>query len=139
MSYIHSPNNRRPILLRPDNFCPPSRTPWGGRKIAARYKGLPDQVVGESWEISVEPDFPSVVEDTGEPLAEQTTLLGKLLDAADVLSVQIPPADDYAGLAPGACGKPESWYVIEHEPGGALYVGLRDGVTEAEMRRALSE
>src|SRR5687768_366355 len=136
MSYIHSPNNRRrPLLLRPDNFCPPSRTPWGGRKIAAGYKGLPEQVVGESWEISVEPDFPSVVEETGEPLAEPMSLLVKLLDTADVLSVQIHPSDDYPGLAPGESGKPESWYVVESAE-GALHVGLREGVTEDEMRRA---
>jgi mannose-6-phosphate isomerase class I len=138
MSYIHAPNNRRPFLLRPDNFTPPTRTPWGGRKIAAGYKGLPDQVVGESWEISVEPDFPSVVEDTGQPLAEKTTLLVKLLDAADVLSVQIHPSDDYPGLEPDECGKPESWYVVEADEGGALYIGLREAVSADEMRRALA-
>lgn len=137
MSYIHLPKKRQPILLRPDNFCPPSRTPWGGTKIATRYKGLSPRVIGESWEISVEPDFPSRTEPDGAPLDEPTTLLVKLLDAADVLSVQIHPSDEYPGLAPGECGKPESWYVVEREPGGALYIGLRDGVDAPAMRGAL--
>lgn len=60
----------RPLLLRPDNFTPPSRTPWGGVKILRDYKSAlafsPDKRgdgrVGESWEISVEPDFPSLAE-----------------------------------------------------------------------------
>ena len=44
-----------PIRLRPDNFTPPSRTPWGGTRLMQRYKvdlGIrsvaPDAVVGES-------------------------------------------------------------------------------------------
>ena len=63
-----------PIRLRPDNFTPPSRTPWGGTRLMQRYKvdlGIrsvaPDAVVGESWELSVSPEFHSVTE-TGEPL-----------------------------------------------------------------------
>src|SRR5690606_18882172 len=50
-----------PALLAPDNFTPPSRTPWGGRRIRAlkrRWVGE-GEPVGESWELSVEPSFPS--------------------------------------------------------------------------------
>lgn len=148
----------RPLLLRPDNFTPPSRTPWGGTRVATRYKaGViaagSSRIVGESWEVSVEPDFPSRLPD-GTPLSDvlaadpapwlgeaaahgSTGLLVKLLDAADDLSVQIHPADDYAGLRPGESGKPESWYVLEADPGAGLYLGLREGVTEAAMRAAL--
>lgn len=154
-----------PLRLLPDNFTPPSRTPWGGRRILDRYKaGLPLDparaaypVVGESWEISVEPDFPSRVDGTGRTLAEvlaaaprawlgdraaaryggSTPLLVKLLDAADDLSVQIHPANDYVGLAKGESGKPESWYVVERVPGAGLYLGLREGVGRAEVERAL--
>ena len=31
-------NWRRPLLLQPDNFTPPERTPWGGRRIAGTLK-----------------------------------------------------------------------------------------------------
>ena len=165
----------RPRLLRPDNFTPPTRTPWGGRKILARYKrdllmatgragtahALPR--VGESWEISVEPSFPSRTADTGELLADviaadpvgwldaagarrhggQTPLLVKLLDAADNLSVQVHPSDQDPTLGPDESGKPESWYVLETDPtlagdtAAGVYLGFRDGVGRADVEQCL--
>jgi mannose-6-phosphate isomerase len=154
-----------PLRLTPDNFTPPARTPWGGRRILEHYKvSLPLDpvraayaVVGESWEISVEPDFPSRVDGTGQTLAEvlatdprgwlggraserygaSTPLLVKLLDAADDLSVQIHPSNDYPGLSEGESGKPESWYVVERAAGAGLYLGLREGVGREDVERAL--
>lgn len=146
-------------LLAPDNFTPPSRTPWGGTAIASRYKrdlGLdPRTVVGESWEVSAGDEFPSRVVGTNEALAEvlardparhlgdeapagNTALLVKLLDAADNLSVQIHPSDDYAGLSEGECGKPESWYVLDAAPGAGLYLGLAEHATNERVRDALA-
>lgn len=143
-----------PIALRADNFTPTSRTPWGGTRIAARYKELGDgRVIGESWELSVEPDFPSTTRE-GERLSDvllrdpsllgresargSTALLVKLLDAADELSVQIHPADDYKGLAPGESGKPECWYVAARDEGAGVYMGIAPGVTHDAMRDALA-
>jgi len=145
---------KKAAVLAPDNFTPPRRTPWGGRRITERYKahlGIPPTQVGESWELSVEPDFPSHLRD-GRPLAEvidaepeawvgpgraSTSLLVKLLDAASPLSVQIHPADDDPHLAPGESGKPESWYVLDADEGAGLYLGLEEGVDEAAMRAAI--
>lgn len=146
----------RPVLLAADNFTPQARTPWGGSRIVSSIKsalGLPAQIVGESWEISVEPDFPSRGEDgrsLGGILASDktgwlgtesrrggTALLVKLLDAADELSVQIHPSDDYTGLRDGEGGKPESWYIVDREPGAGLYLGLAEGVDKDTMRSAL--
>lgn len=152
-----------PLLLRPDNVTPPHRTPWGGTRIHAHYKrgllpndGLAPTCIGESWEISVEPDFPARVEGGGtlaeriaaapvamlghraSALGASTALLVKLLDAALDLSVQIHPADDYPGLAEDESGKPESWYVLEAEAGAGLYLGLRRGVDRERMRAALT-
>lgn len=152
-----------PILLAVDNFTPPARTPWGGRRIAGRYKrallGLgANEVaprVGESWELSVEPDFPSR-DAEGCPLPARfdadleaylgraeaalggARLLVKLLDAAEPLSVQIHPADGAPGLRDDESGKPEAWYVLARDPGAGLYVGLREGVDEARLRSAIS-
>lgn len=152
-----------PVLLRADNFAPASRTPWGGRRLSREYKQawLPrDQhgsVVGESWEVSVEPDFPARLEDgnllssliaqapeaiLGEEYARGrtgTALLVKLIDTSSPLSVQIHPTDDYAGLLPGECGKPESWYVVAREQGAGLYLGFHPGTLEADVRAALLE
>lgn len=165
MSDNISPRNR-PVVLRPDNFTPPERTPWGGERILRRYKdGLRLEargVVGESWEVSVEPDFPAAVDGraSGAPelegalladliaadpegwLGEEAALGGapllvKLLDAATPLSVQIHPADDDPALGPGESGKPESWLVVEADEGAGLYLGLQPGVDEAAMRAAI--
>ncbi|MGB3050953.1 MAG: type I phosphomannose isomerase catalytic subunit [Polyangiales bacterium] len=151
-------NWRRPLLLRPDNFTPPSRTPWGGRRISEKLKAdaqlRPGGPVGEAWELSVEPDFPSRLAD-GPTLDEvlradpallgaeapdgSTSLLVKLVDAADDLSVQIHPHDDDPQLAADESGKPEAWYIIDTEPGAGLYLGFRDGVSRPDIETAIDE
>ncbi|HXW05765.1 MAG TPA: type I phosphomannose isomerase catalytic subunit [Vicinamibacterales bacterium] len=148
--------------LRPDNFTPPSRTPWGGRSILGRFKaglelGVDARVrVGESWEISTEPSFPSVLE-SGERLADVIEadrlawlgeeaaaeyagcpLLVKLIDAADNLSVQVHPPEDHALLASGESGKTEAWVVLGTGPGARIYLGFRDGVDENAAARCLA-
>ena len=150
-----------PVLLAADNFTPPTRTPWGGTKLARAYKRelgvAADTVIGESWEVSVEPDFPAQLDDgrslsqyiaadparvlgaEAERGADSTALLVKLLDAREPLSVQIHPSDSYLGLSAGESGKPESWYVIEREPGAGFYLGFQRGTREADVREALRE
>ncbi|MSP24345.1 MAG: hypothetical protein EXR75_04115 [Myxococcales bacterium] len=149
-----------PQRLRADNFTPPSRTPWGGTRILSRYKaglGLPATgIVGESWEVSVEPSFPSRSVD-GRLLAEligaeplgwlgaraverygpETALLVKLLDAADHLSVQVHPSFGDAALAADESGKPEAWVVLAADPGAGLYLGFQDGVAEREVEACI--
>lgn len=149
-------NWRRPLLLAPNNFTPAVRTPWGGRRIVERLKtGSNLDVegpVGEAWELSVEPDFPSRLADG--PMLEEvlrsdpsllgresslgsTALLIKLVDAADDLSLQIHPSDDDRALGPEESGKPEAWYIIDAEPGAGLYLGFREGVSREDVRRAV--
>ncbi len=151
-------NWRRPLLLRPDNFTPPSRTPWGGTRIAADLKsqfGLSaEAVVGEAWELSVEPDFPSrLVEGPtldevlradpsallgAEAALGSTALLVKLLDADDDLSVQIHPEDSDPELAADEGGKPEAWYIIDAKPGSGLYLGFAEGVSRDDVQEAIN-
>lgn len=151
-------NWRRPLLLQPDNFTPPDRTPWGGHRIACSLKlnaGLEVHgVVGEAWELSVEPDFPSRI--VGGPTLDEvlradpallgaeaqlgsTALLVKLVDAADDLSVQIHPTDADPLLAADESGKPEAWYIIDADPGAGLYLGFRDGVSRQDIEKAIDE
>ncbi|MEY4575373.1 MAG: hypothetical protein RL701_76 [Pseudomonadota bacterium] len=156
----------RPYLLAPDNFTPPARTPWGGRRIAAEYKaavglaaGLQGSAVGESWELSFGPELPSRTVPTGnlEPgpflyelaranapgfLGEEaklgaSALLVKWLDAADDLSVQIHPDLSDPGLASDETGKPECWYIVAADPGAGVYLGLQAEVDASAMRHAL--
>ena len=150
-------NWRKPLLLRPDNFTPPERTPWGGRKIVRELKRElvldASAIVGEAWELSVEPDFPSrtmegsaldqiIRADASAWLGREawrgsTGLLVKLLDAADDLSVQIHPGDSDPELEADQSGKPEAWYILDAEPDSGLYLGFRAGVGPEDVRLAI--
>lgn len=152
-----------PLVLRADNWTPPERTPWGGRAIAERWKaGLPlpaDKAawpaIGESWELSFDPAFPSR-DAAGDTLAAHIardpegwlgpdpvvatrarSLLVKLLDAADALSVQVHPNDDDPALGPGESGKPEAWVVLARAPGAGLWLGLADDVSADDLSAAI--
>lgn len=154
------PVTLRPHLLTADNFTPAARTPWGGRRIAQYKAGLglaielASQPVGEAWELSFGPELPSRTTDGlwlrdlvssdrerylgREALHGASALLVKWLDADDDLSVQIHPAVDDPNLAAEETGKPECWYIVAHEPGAGIYLGLREGVDAEQMRSALS-
>jgi mannose-6-phosphate isomerase class I len=151
-----------PFLLRSDNFTSDQRTPWGGTYLAHQIKrhvlGPEHQGrrIGESWELSTTRDLPSV-DLQGEPLRDRirrqpadllgaearhgstnTSLMVKLLDAADDLSVQIHPGDDDPKLGPSEAGKTEAWLVVHAEPDAAIYLGLKDHVDERAMRAMLT-
>jgi mannose-6-phosphate isomerase class I len=149
------------VVLRPDNLTPPARTPWGGRKIIHEYKPFLTQAgaVGESWEVSVEPSFPSRALSGDAPLSAliagdpvgwlgaevaaryggQSPLLVKLLDAAAPLSVQVHPAEGDPALGPDESGKPEGWIVLEASPSAGIFLGFRREVTRAQVERCLRE
>lgn len=157
----------RPLIPKADNFTPRKRTPWGGLKISQKYKkwlNLPKNlVVGESWEISGHPKFPSrfvfhaqnrkeeitlpellklfpkeiLGETVDKKFDHQIPILIKLLDAADNLSVQVHPDDNYINLKPGETGKTEAWYVVDAEPGCGLYLGIKESVTVPQLRSAV--
>jgi len=65
-----------PVVLSPDNFTPVSRTPWGATRLRSGLKAgctvrperRDQRSVGESWEVSVEPDFPGEIAGTGQTL-----------------------------------------------------------------------
>lgn len=146
------------LKLRGDNFTDPSRTPWGGDRVASwkRERGIPARdPLGESWEVSFGPELPSAIEGTSERALLETVredpafylgeeaplgtscLLVKLLDARAPLSVQIHPGDRDATLRAGESGKPECWYVAAAEPGAGVLFGLSESATPERMRRAL--
>lgn len=151
----------RPLQLRPDNFTPPDRTPWGGTRLVDIDKaglGLPYAAgtkVGESWELSAGVELPSRTLN-GELLADvlarypkamlgeeaergrlTSALVVKWLDAGDDLSLQLHPTDDARGLAADEAGKVEAWYVVAHAPGACIHLGFRAGVGERDVRLAL--
>jgi mannose-6-phosphate isomerase len=148
-----------PQRLRPGNFTPPERTPWGGHKILSTYKRdlsidlSPHEKVGESWEISTEPSFPSTVENgvhlsdviAGDPVGwlgdsiaksygGDNPLLVKLIDPELTLSVQVHPPEDHGTLAPGESGKTEAWIVLDADQDASIYLGFVPGVTQTVVQ-----
>ncbi|MBR3503595.1 MAG: class I mannose-6-phosphate isomerase [Clostridia bacterium] len=131
-------------------------TPWGGRALGDYFgKPIPDDRTGESLEISALPGRESTVENgplagmnlaailekwgkelTGD--AEGFPLLLKLLDAREMLSVQVHPDDAYASAHEnGKLGKTEAWLVIAAERGAKLVYGVN--AADSEELRALVE
>ncbi len=135
---------------------------WGGRKLEQLYaKPLPPGApIGESWEISDRPGDVSVVangplagrdlrwlmEHHGPEILGKTKpaagnrfpLLCKILDCAEILSLQVhPPPGKAAEL--GGEPKTEMWYVADAAPGAELYVGLRRGVTRTKFEEQIKD
>ena len=148
-----------PLLLTADLFTPLRRTPWAGDRITAEIKNelypqRKTERVGESWEFSCDPDFPSLlakfdisVEDlvsrfpqeilspaVAEAWDNSCQILVKLLHASTPLSVQVHPDDDNPKLQQHECGKPESWFVIAADEGAGLYLGFKQSVDKETLK-----
>ena len=152
-----------PIALYPLRFEPIYQYRlWGGRRLAGLLNApLPgDGPIGEAWLLSDRDDHQSRIADgplkgrTISQLLDQFPeqvmgklagrfrrfpLLLKFLDAREMLSVQVHPADTHAGLLPaGETGKTEAWVVLETGLKSRIYAGLKPGTTEAGLRKSLT-
>lgn len=132
---------------------------WGGTGLREEFgRKLPGAKIGESWEVTCRADAMSIVAEgpwQGRRLADliveyQTDLLGteisvdrsfplllKILDAQDLLSVQVHPDDEYARVHEDSLGKEEVWYILKASLGAKIIYGLKQGVTRKDLLRAL--
>jgi mannose-6-phosphate isomerase len=132
---------------------------WGGQKLREFFnKDIPaDEKIGESWELADLSQDKSVitngelaglninkainqypVEITGnENFSGNFPLLIKILDAEDVLSVQVHPDKETAKRMGKGEPKTECWYIIKAAPGAAIYKGLNEGVTKEQFAEAI--
>jgi mannose-6-phosphate isomerase len=127
---------------------------WGGSRLNALYgRALPFGQTGESWDVTCRPDGMGIIEngpdaglsfeeyikrDTANVLGRRgaeffkTTarfpLFVKIIDANDDLSIQVHPGGDN--------GKNEMWYIMEAPSDGHLVIGLKNGTTKADLRKA---
>ncbi|MBP6332354.1 MAG: class I mannose-6-phosphate isomerase [Aminivibrio sp.] len=133
---------------------------WGGNRLASLFgkKGGPERIA-ESWELSAHPDGESVIAagpfrgqtlsaflesnpgaaGTAVPPGKEFPLLVKLIDAAQNLSVQVHPDEDYARRNEGSRGKTEMWYILRSDPGAFLCCGFSRPVTGGEVERRIRE
>ncbi len=138
---------------------------WGGRRLASLYgKPLPPDVrIGESWLIADHRQCESAVahgplkgktlrqllaQDAQAILGKRARLtvhgrfplLLKILDAQDVLSIQVHPDDACArALGEPDVGKTEMWHVLHADPGSELYCGLDPALTPGDFDRLAAE
>lgn len=130
-------------------------TPWGGSALGAMFgKDIPDNRTGESLEISALEGMESTVSNgeyagktvsemialwgeglTGLPEGTKFPLLMKLLDAREMLSVQVHPGDAYAMANDGKLGKTEAWVVLWAPRGSKLVYGIEK--SETPLREAM--
>ena len=145
-----------PLIMAPF-FRHGKDTPWGGSMLKDLFmKDSPDEMTGEALEVSALEGRESIV--VNGPFAGQTLtaminrwgreltgdingefpMLIKLLDARELLSVQVHPDDSYAGANEGGkLGKTEAWVILSCEPGAKLAYGIdTKGRELAEMVEA---
>ena len=150
-----------PRLWAPLRFEPVlKRYLWGGRRLGELFEKSigPENDYAESWElVDREPeqsrvkagpwagkslrellrDYPQEMLGRHTPLP-RFPLLVKLLDAAQLLSVQVHPNDAQAvRMTPPDLGKTEVWHVLAAQPGSKLYAGLKHGIDRARLEQAL--
>lgn len=144
--------NIYPLLMAP-YFRHGEETPWGGTMLRDVFmKDSPDDRTGESLEISALSGRESMVRNgihAGKTLSKMIELWGedltghyegdfplllKLLDAREMLSVQVHPGDEYALPHDGKLGKSEAWVVLNCESDAKIAYGLD---TNGEDLRAI--
>jgi mannose-6-phosphate isomerase len=136
---------------------------WGGDRLTRFGRDVPaDATIGESWDLA---DLPDSIPDgrsrvaegplEGRTLADLAVerpgailgrrgaaatggfpMLVKLLDARENLSVQVHPDPAYAAANPGTFVKNEAWFVLDAEPGAAVYRGIDPDCTPDTFFRA---
>jgi mannose-6-phosphate isomerase len=150
------------MKIPPLRFKPiPVEKVWGGRKLERFGRELPQgERIGESWEIS---DYagrrtevaegplkghtlPDLLKEFGacltgpnglDPVGRFPLLL-KMIDASEMLSLQVHPDDaTAAALQDPNGGKEEAWYVLDAEEDARMALGVKAGISKDELLAAL--
>jgi len=100
-----------------------SNGPWRGQTLHDIMLASPEYLLGTCAAPTVHGRFP---------------LLLKILDAAEVLSVQVHPNDEDAlRLGEPDVGKTEMWHVLDSLPGSMLICGLDPAMTAQQFQAAV--
>ncbi len=118
---------------------------WGGVKLKGLFgRDNGGDKISESWEVSVHADGESMTENgtLASYIEENRDSVGgdgkfpvliKYIDAAQNLSVQVHPDDEYAQANEGDNGKTEMWYIISADDGAGIYCGFKRNTDKEEF------
>ncbi|WP_339716268.1 type I phosphomannose isomerase catalytic subunit [uncultured Kriegella sp.] len=136
---------------------------WGGTKLKdVLGKEIPNDITGESWEISTVPGDISVVsngelmgtslqeliDQSGEEVlgksvverfGKEFPILIKFIDAKQDLSIQLHPNDELAKKRHNSFGKTEMWYIMNADKAASLIVGFNKDVSKEEYAKSLED
>jgi mannose-6-phosphate isomerase len=125
--------------------------PWGGYRLK-QYGKTSDDIVAESWELSVHQDGFSIVDSgkyKGQNLKEylennnvlgnktELNIMIKYIDAKTPTSVQVHPNDKYALKVEKQSGKTEMWYIMDALEGSYVFYGVNRKITTAELKERI--
>lgn len=115
---------------------------WAGDKLKKLKNGIGGKSVGISWEFSGHKNADSIIkngiysgmsfsellEKQGEKLIgtkinKNQILRAAMLDAAESLSIQVHPHDEYARIHENDNGKNETWYIMDADEGAYITAG----------------
>jgi mannose-6-phosphate isomerase len=142
-----------PLLMLP-GFDP---RPWGTHDLSPIYPNHKfEEKIGEAWltgddckvangplagktlsQLSEQYQRELVGEAARDP--KRFPLLLKFLFPHEKLSVQVHPDDQQALRVGQPWGKTECWYVAHAKPGSQIALGLKPGVTTAQLEKAIRE
>lgn len=95
---------------------------WGGQKLKKYNKSFEAANIGESWETD----------------KDHMPVLIKLIDANDILSVQVHPNDALAWELEGLKkGKTEAWVILDCDEDAELVAGIKQGTTLSQLEQAI--
>ncbi len=121
---------------------------WGGKKFYAMYgRDNGGDLISESWEVSVHPDgisqplgdFLKIRPKAVDKQGSEFPVLIKYIDAAQNLSVQVHPNDEYARRVENDNGKKEMWYIVDADEGAGIYCGFQRDTTKEEFLRKVQD
>ena len=142
-----------PLLMSPA-FDP---RPWGTLDLSAIYPNHKfNERIGEAWLTGdncivtngplakrtladLSKEFGSELVGTAAPDPQRFPLLLKFLFTEEKLSVQVHPDDATARRFGEPWGKTECWYVAHAKPGSQIALGLKPGVTRAQLEQGIHD
>jgi mannose-6-phosphate isomerase len=142
-----------PLLMLP-GFDP---RPWGAHDLSPIYPNRQfEEKIGEAWltsddcKVANGPLIGQTLAQVSEKYqqefvgdaardARRFPLLLKFLFPHEKLSVQVHPDDEQARRVGQPWGKTECWYVAHAKPGSKIALGLKPGVTVAQLEQSIRE